>query len=98
MNQILSTSNSDRNKKGGPLEIHTVVRFFSIILIIFGIIMISTASYAIYKKSVNKNNIPTKPSITEEQKDNKTVLLKVTHDKAIDKVEYHWNEQRSQSQ
>lgn len=95
MNQILSTSNSDRNKKGGPLEIHTVVRFFSIILIIFGIIMISTASYAIYKKSVDKNNIPTKPSITEEQKDNKTVLLKVTHDKAIDKVEYHWNEQEA---
>lgn len=95
MNQILSTSNSERNKKGGPIEINTIVKFFSIILIIFGVIMISTASYAIYKKSVDKNNIPTKPSITEEQKDDKTVLLKVTHDKAIDKIEYSWNEQES---
>ena len=95
MNQILSTSNSEKNKKGGPIEIYTIVKFFSIILIIFGIIMISTASYAIYKKSVDKNNIPTKPSITEEQKDDKTVLLKVTHDKAIDKIEYHWNEQEA---
>lgn len=95
MNQILSTSNLDKNKKGGPMEIHTIVKIFSIVLIIFGIIMISTASYAIYKNAVDKNNIPTKPSITEEQKDNKTVLLKVTHDKAIDKIEYHWNEQDS---
>lgn len=55
--------------------------------------MISTASYAIYRKTVDKNNIPTKPSITEEQKDSKTVLLKVTHDKAIDKIEYSWNEE-----
>lgn len=97
MNQILSTSNSDKNKKSGPIEIHTVVTFFSIILIVFGIIMISTASYAIYKKSVDKNNIPTKPSITEEQKDNKTILLKVTHDKAIDKIEYHWNNQATKT-
>lgn len=95
MNQILSTSNSEKNKKGGPIEIHTIVKFFSIILIIFGVIMISTASYAIYKKSVDKNNIPTKPSITEEQKGDKTVLLKVTHDKAIDKIEYRWNEQEA---
>ena len=97
MNQILSTSNSEKNKKGGPIEINTIIKFFSIILIIFGVIMISTASYAIYKKSVDKNNIPTKPSITEEQKDNKTVLLKVTHDKAIDKIEYRWNEQAAKT-
>lgn len=97
MNQILSTSNSEKNKKGGPIEIHTIIKFFSIILIIFGVIMISTASYAIYKKSVDKNNIPTKPSITEEQKDHKTVLLKVTHDKAIDKIEYRWNEQEAKT-
>lgn len=95
MNQILSTTNSEKNRRNGPLEINTIVKFFSIILIVFGVIMISTASYAIYKKSVDKNNIPTKPSITEEQKDDKTVLLKVTHDKAIDKIEYHWNEQES---
>lgn len=95
MNQILSTTNSEKNRRNGPLEINTIVKFFSIILIVFGVIMISTASYAIYKKSVDKNNIPTKPSITEEQKDDKTVLLKVTHDKAIDKIEYRWNEQES---
>ena len=93
MNQILSTSNLEKNKKGGQIEIHTIIKFFSIILIIFGVIMISTASYAIYRKTVDKNNIPTKPSITEEQKDSKTVLLKVTHDKAIDKIEYSWNEE-----
>ena len=93
MNQILSTSKLEKNKKGGQIEIHTIIKFFSIILIIFGVIMISTASYAIYRKTVDKNNIPTKPSITEEQKDSKTVLLKVTHDKAIDKIEYSWNEE-----
>lgn len=93
MNQILSTTNTSNGKKNrGPAEISTVVKFFVISLIIFGIFMIGTGSYAIYKNMDEKNNIPTKPTITQEQKDEKTVVLKVTHDKAIAQIEYSWNE------
>ena len=49
MNQILSTTNASNGKKNrGPAEISTVVKFFVISLIIFGIFMIGTGSYAIY--------------------------------------------------
>ncbi len=91
MNQILATSNTNTKKKGGPADIKTVVRVFAIIMIIFGICMIGTGSYAIYKDSESKTEI-TKPVITESLKDDTTVLLTVTHDKAIDKIEYRWND------
>lgn len=93
MNQILATSNETSKKKNkGPVKITSVARFFAISLIIFGIFLIGTGSYAIYQENEAKNNIPTKPTISEEKKDEKTVLLKVTHDKAIDKIEYSWND------
>lgn len=99
MNQILSTSNETSKKKRnkGPADIKTVITLFTVMLIIFGIFMIGTASYAIYTENEMKNNIPTKPTISEEKKDDKTVLLKVTHDKAIEKIEYNWNDENIQT-
>ncbi len=91
MNQILATSNTNTKKKGGPADIKTIVRVFAIVMIIFGMCMIGTGSYAIYKDSESKTEI-TKPVITESLKDDTTVLLTVTHDKAIDKIEYRWND------
>lgn len=91
MNQILATSNTNTKKKGGPADIKTIVRVFAIVMIIFGMCMIGTGSYAIYKDSESKAEI-TKPVITESLKDDTTVLLTVTHDKAIDKIEYRWND------
>lgn len=98
MNQILATSNttSNRKKKAGPADIKTVVRVFAVVMIIFGIFMIGTGSYAIYKDNESKAET-TKPIITEEQKDEETVLLTITHDKAIDKIEYRWNDEEIQT-
>lgn len=91
MNQILATSNSS-SKNRQPAKIETVIMFFVIALIIFGIFMVGTGSYAIYKENADKLLKPTKPQIEEERKSEDSILLRVRHDKAIDTIEYGWNE------
>lgn len=92
MNQILATSNTNTKKKGGPADIKTIVRVFAIVMIIFGMCMIGTGSYAIYKDNEAKNEATTKPVITETLNEDSTAIkLSVTHDKAIDRIEYSWN-------
>lgn len=97
MNQILATSNARPSKgRKGPASIESVVKFFVVALIIFGIFMIGSGSYAIYKDNEQKKAKPTKPVIIEEKKSEESILLKITHDKAIDTVEYNWNEDEAQ--
>ena len=72
MNQILATSEAtSKKKRSGPADIKTVVKVFAIVMIIFGVFMIGTGSYAIYKDNESKNSEVTKPTITETQKDEK---------------------------
>lgn len=93
MNQILSTENTSKKRKGGPADIKKIIRIFAIVMIIFGIFMIGTGSYAIYKDNEIKNSTVTKPVITESlNEDSTSVILTVTHDKAIDRIEYYWND------
>lgn len=93
MNQILATSEAtSKKKRSEPADIKTVVKVFAIVMIIFGAFMIGTGSYAIYKDNESKNSEVTKPTITETLKDEKTVLVAVAHDKAIDRIEYKWND------
>lgn len=46
MNQILYVG---ENKGNGPIAIKSIVKFFAIVIIAFGIILIGKGSYAIYK-------------------------------------------------
>lgn len=95
MNQILATTNTNSKNKG-PVRIESVVMFFVIALITFGVFMIGTGSYAIYRENVERATQPTKPEIEEERKSEDTILLKIRHDKAIDRIEYAWNEEEVQ--
>ena len=97
MNQILATSQTT-NRRGtrgskGPVEIEKILKFFAISLIIFGVFLIGSGSYAMYKNNETKKNVVTKPVIEEELKGEDTVILKVTHNKEIDSVEYYWNDE-----
>ena len=103
MNQILATSNPTSKKtktkrSGGPADIKTIVRVFAIAMLVFGVFMIGTGSYAIYRDSEANNSEITKPVITEKlNEDSTAVILTVTHDKAIDRIEYSWNEDEVQT-
>ena len=85
MNQILSTENIS-NK-----DIKTVIKFFAIILIIFGIFITASSSYALYKNNEKKEVPTTKPEIVLENKNEDQLILKVMHGQIIDNVIYYWN-------
>ena len=108
MNQILATSNpttkksktkkSKMRKSSGPADIKTVVRVFAIAMLVFGIFMVGTGSYAIYKDNEANNSENTKPTISESlNSDGTAVILTVTHDKIIEKIEYNWNDDAIQT-
>lgn len=99
MNQILATTapgqnKNKKNKYHEPADIKKVMMVFSILLILFGIVMIGTGSYAIFSSKQNSKNNTTKPMISVENKSNNLLLLKVTHDQEIKSVTYSWNEQQ----
>lgn len=86
MNQILYTSSP---KKGGPLEINTILRIFAILCIIFGCIIVGQASFAILTQGENESqSVP----LVEISQDGDKLLINVKHDKIIDKIIYSWNE------
>lgn len=96
MNQILSTSMPSNNKKvrnRKSVQIGSVLKVFAIALAIFGIFMLGTGAYAIYKNQTAEQEQNIEPTISIENKTDTTILLKVTHKKNIAKLEYGWNDE-----
>ena len=93
MNQILEvdTTSSKRNTKG-TIEIEKIIKFFAISVIVFGLFMIGSGTYAMYKISETERSVIIKPQI-EEIKEEDKIILKVKHNKEIKTVEYSWNDE-----
>lgn len=87
MNQILYTDN--KKNKGGPLEINTILRMFAILCILFGVILVGQASFAML--SEKEESSKTVPVVTINQEGN-ILKVNVKHDKIIDRIVYTWNE------
>lgn len=85
MNQILYTNTP---KKGGILEIKTVLRIFAIACIIFGLILVGQASYAMITKKGEESQ--SEPLINVTQSED-ILNISIKHDKLIDKIIYSWN-------
>ena len=89
MNQILYTG----GKQKGPIEINKIIKFFAIVIIIFGIIIAGQAVYRMLNnKAEEQTPVNTEPSVEISQVDN-MVQISISHDKAIDKIYYSWNEE-----
>lgn len=93
MNQILIVEDKKKKKSkssSGPIEIAHIVKFFAIVLIIFGLSFIGQGSYAIYKESKGKNreNLP----IVSLERVNDTVIIKANSSYQIENLIYSWNE------
>lgn len=97
MNQILSTSmpmnNKKKNKSNSPIETKSILKFFGIAILIFGVLLIGTGVYAIYKNQSYQQEQNIEPTISIENKTENTIILKVTHKKNIARIEYWWNNQ-----
>ena len=100
MNQILSTSIPTNNRKAknrNPVQIGSVLKFFAIVLVIFGVFMLGIGAYSIYKNQTAEQNKKIEPTISIENKTDTTILLKVTHKKNISKLEYGWNDEEKET-
>ena len=101
MNQILSTSmpiDKKKNKKNkyknnNPIAIESVLKFFGIAILVFGVFMVGTGTYAIYRNQSEREEQSIEPTISIENKTDTSILLKIIHQKNIDKVEYGWNDE-----
>lgn len=98
MNQILYVEGKKKNK---PADIKKVVLFFSIAMIVLGIILVGQGSYAMivnHKENENKPTIPqdTKPQVNVTKQD-EDILIEVQHDKVIDKIVYQWNSEQAKT-
>lgn len=99
MNQILSTSmpiddkKKKRKKNGQPVPIGSVLKFFVIAIFVFGALLIGAGTYAMYKNQGNQQGQNLEPTISIENKTDNTIMLKITHKKNIDRVEYSWNDE-----
>ncbi|MBR0350218.1 MAG: hypothetical protein IJH76_00050 [Clostridia bacterium] len=100
MNQILSTESSNNKgnykKSGGTKDVRSVAKFFAIAIFIFGIILIATSSFALYKNGSNKEQeikMAAKPTIEIEKKGEEELIITVTHEEGqISNVVYYWNQ------
>ena len=87
MNQILyediQTPKTDINK---------ILLFFAVALIVFGLILVGSGIWGLVSKpeEIPLNN-GTKPQVETSVFEDDQVSIKVTHDKAIDKILYNWN-------
>lgn len=93
MNQILMTENKKKKQKkqrsGGTIEIQGIVRFFAIVIMIFGLALAGEGSYAIYQEAEDKNP-SNAPSVTISRL-NDTAILYVEHTVEISKIIYSWD-------
>ena len=99
MNQILSTSmpmdskKKQKQKNGQPIALGSIIKFFGIAILIFGGLLVGIGVYSMTKNPSQQKQENVEPTISIENKTDNTILLKVMHQKNIDRVEYGWNDE-----
>ncbi len=97
MNQILDYNPNKSSGSGNSSGSDKVVRIFAVILVIFALCLLGSGIYGMYKNSnkekVSQTDSPSKAVITVErdENDDTKAIIKVKHDKAIEKVIYTWD-------
>lgn len=93
MNQILDYN---PRKNGGGSSNKSLFKIFAVMILIFAIVLIGSGIYSIYKE--NEHKVPNKKEKEEKTQaiinvevEESTAIIKVNHDKEIEKVTYQWN-------
>ena len=89
MNQILYEQKTKR--KTSTIEIHKIVLFFSIAIIVFGLVLLGEVVYGAYKngemREVIENTTPTIALDREGQQ----LKISISHIRMLQNVTYNWN-------
>lgn len=90
LNQILYIE----SKKNQKADIRTIIKFFAIAVIVFGVVFVGSAAFNLLKKQNAGTNIPpeTIPTIKIES-DGEKVYISVEHDKELTAVFFRWNDE-----
>lgn len=96
MNQILSMDpgmgiGMGEPKRGGTLEVNTVIKVFAIILIIFGLAVAGLGTFNLINSISGKNKVVAAWPKFEPYQEGNTLYLTVSNDQIIDSVSYYWN-------
>lgn len=86
MNQILFV---EKPKKGNCLEINSVIKIFTIIIILLGIVLIAKGTYGIINSFKKENE----PVVSIKEIDGE-IEIDIKYNKAIDKIVYYWNDEQ----
>ena len=102
MNQILSVELRKNNKKRNKADIKSVVIFFAIFLIIFGLTTVSIGIYSIVKKEDSNqaanNNSQMSDSLKIDVSQNASSLeIEVLAQSSITSIQYSWNGETANS-
>lgn len=99
LNQILDVEDNNnkkekmpKRKNHEPIQISSILKFFAIAILVFGIGIIGTGSYGMYQ-DITKGSKASKPEIYIEQRAQTEIALKIAHDKEIASITYQWNEE-----
>lgn len=102
MNQILSVD-PNNNKNSNKASLRTILIVFSVILMIFGLVVAGTGVYSYLKNTLdNKDDsgleisTNTKPVISVEREDATNIKIIVTHDKELESVTYTINDSETE--
>lgn len=97
MNQILSTNNNykaPKNRNTELLDMKKIILVFSIIIIIFALVIVGAKAYGIIKEKNKTSDSPittlNKPSISITEVE-RTARIVVSYDEGLSKVSYWWN-------
>lgn len=103
MNQILMTEQPHNNKRvkqkkekrpraqgDGEIAIESVVRFFAVVIISFGVCLSGSGGYALYQ-DVEQKASASEPLVQVERVGN-SIKLTITNDIGIKSVRYWWND------
>lgn len=97
MNQILDYNPNKSSGSGKSSGTDNIVRVFAVFLVLFALFLVGSGLIGMYKNSqkdnVSQTDTPTQAVITVErdEDDDTKAIIKVSHDKAIEKVIYTWD-------
>ena len=97
MNQILLTNNDNNKKKSNKYkgdnsgDMKKIIIFFSITIIVFGILIAGVYGYKIYKNQNKEEKEIQKPKLSLEQIGNEAKVI-TEADAGINKIIYSWND------